>query len=439
MRRRFLESLLILFGIALGVGVLTGMESFLRFLVAMENDSLLGQPNLRSVVVSPKTFDLAELYGGGGQPAVRLAGGRTDPVTLTVDDLLAARSEVSGIAYVTTGQSGAFGTPIVAVDGRPWQPADAPGQSVPTLVVERITPDDLRFQGREMLAGRELTWEEYEEGSPVLIIDEGSVDLLLPGRTPQEAVGHTVTGNRFMGFGEPQGVEWRIIGVVGRPRGPRMMVTSSSGAAVRGYAAHTAGEADFVSLRDMAFAPEHEGDIDRLVNDLEVYFTNRLGPDRVTVSNPVENLREIAGARRRVSLTLMGLAGLALLVASVNILNLFTARVIRRRRLTAMSIALGAERRSLFGRVLTEALLLGLGGSLLGMLPAYGIILLLRGMLTIDASVPAANDTLFSGLALSLPDAMFGIAVGVGASLLFGLYPAFLSASIEPAEGLKAE
>ena len=40
LRHRFLENLLILLGIALGVGVLTGMGSFWRFLVSLDEDLL---------------------------------------------------------------------------------------------------------------------------------------------------------------------------------------------------------------------------------------------------------------------------------------------------------------------------------------------------------------------------------------------------------------
>ena len=52
LRHRFLENLLILLGIALGVGVLTGMGSFLRFLVSLDEDLLRSQPEMQSVIVA---------------------------------------------------------------------------------------------------------------------------------------------------------------------------------------------------------------------------------------------------------------------------------------------------------------------------------------------------------------------------------------------------
>lgn len=441
LRHRFLESLLILLGIALGVGVLTGMQSFLGFLLRLEGDAMRLQPELTAVTVQAKTFDLSELYGfggGEGRAAIRLAGGIDDVVQLTSDDLLDARAGVPGIAYSAAGFGRSTGSSITAIDGRPVEAAGA-GQAAGgglTLELERITPDNFAMRGREMLAGRPLTWEDFGDRSPVVVLDEESVPLLFPDLAPAEAVGHTVTVNAFFGPGDIRGIEWRIVGIVAKEELPSWMPRPRAEAnAVRGYAALTAGESGPVPLPQLNFIPEEEGEYDALIIGLESFFSQKYGADRIMVSNPLLDLREFNQSSRSVTLTLMGLAALALFVAAVNILNLFTARVIRRRRLLAMSVALGSERRSLFNRMLVEALLLGVGGSLLGLLPAKGIVALLAALLS---SQPGVAD-IFGGLGLTFSDALVGLAAGIGTSLAFGLYPAYLSASIDPAEGLRRE
>src|SRR5690606_2227655 len=179
---------------------------------------------------------------------------------------------------------------------------------------------------------------------------------------------------------------------------------------------------------------------EQLVNEVELFFAQRHGPDRVTVTNPVETLRELNQNRSATVLALMGLAALALVVAAINVLNLFTARVSRRRRLMAMNVALGADRRLLFQLTLLEALLLGVAGSVVGFLPAHGVVTVLRALLVAEAAAASQGlADLVSGVGIGWPDVLLGLAAGIGTSLLFGLYPAFLSASIDIAGGLRGE
>jgi len=46
---------------------------------------------------------------------------------------------------------------------------------------------------------------------------------------------------------------------------------------------------------------------------------------------------------------------------------------------------------------------------------------------------------LYGGFSLGLDDALLGLAVGVGMSLLFGLYPAIVGSRQDPVEALRVE
>lgn len=447
LRHRFLESLLIVLGIAVGVGVLTGTESVVRFLVKLDTELLLSIPSFRAVTARPRTLDLSELYGvDGGVPALRLSGALLDPITLTTEDLIAAKSEVPAIGQASAGRSGASSSLISAVDGQPvaLQPDQADqGTTAPLrLYVELYTPDDLAFQNRELVAGRNMTWEEYVEGSPVLLLEEESAALLFPDLPVQEVVGRTVTAARLPAAGVSGGVEWRIVGVLAKVEPTFLGVidfTSSSENEARGYGPHTTGASEPVPLSELNFLPAEGVTVEELVAELDLFFAQRHGEEYVALVNPTESLRALTQNTRTVTLTLMGLASLALLVASLNILNLFTARVIRRRRVSAMSVALGAERRSLFGRIMTEALLLGVGGSLLGLLLAHGITVLIKGFFMSQMGAVELGQSPFAGLGLSWANVAIGLAAGAGASCLFGIYPAYLNASMNPADGLRTE
>lgn len=443
LRHRFLESLLILLGIALGVGVLTGMGAFLRFLVGLEDLMLGSQAELQAVVVRPRNFDTGSLWGDGAPAAVPLPPELINPAQLTSDDVLAARRDLTGAQYIAARSGIISSSPIVAVDGQPLQQSES-GLGPPDtwelmLRFERITPDEMAFRGRTLLAGRMFTWDDYAEGRLVIILEEESVPALFPGRDPVEAVGRTVSitpGTTSQG-------SWQIVGVVAKQELNSWMMIPGGPVSRReavAYAPHTAASDQPYTVREIFATPAPGVPPDQLASEIELFFAQRLGPDRVTVVNPAESFKELEQNQRTVVLTLMGLAALALVVAAINILNLFTARVIRRRRLMAMSAALGADRRILFALTILEALLLGAGGSLVGMLPAQGVVMVLRTLLLGDAAMMDPSiANMVATLGIGWPDALVGLATGAGVSLFFGLYPAYLSASVEVADGLRGE
>ncbi len=443
LRHRFLENLLILLGIALGVGVLTGMGSFLRFLVSLDEDLLRSQPEMQSVIARPRTFDASELWGVGSPPAVRLAAELAEPVQLSTDDLIAARRELADAEHVVAGGIVIRAYAITSVGGRPVQADDQEqGASITEyrLQLQRATPDEMAFRGRPMIAGRSFSWDDYAEGRRALILEEEGVTVLFPGLEPAEVIGQSIG---TAGLGAEQGGAWQIVGVVAKqelnPFMAALQPPKRPGEVV-GYAPHTAGESQPVPIMQISVTPAPGATPEQLVNEVELFFAQRHGPDRVTVTNPVETLRELNQNRRATVLALMGLAALALVVAAINVLNLFTARVSRRRRLMAMNVALGADRRLLFQLTLLEALLLGVAGSVVGLLPADGVVAVLRALLVAEAALasPGLAD-LVAGIGIGWPDVLLGLAAGIGTSLLFGLYPAFLSASIDIASGLRGE
>jgi len=131
----------------------------------------------------------------------------------------------------------------------------------------------------------------------------------------------------------------------------------------------------------------------------------------------------------QVNLTAMGL--LALLVGAFIIYNTMTFAVLQRRGLFGNLRVLGATRRELFTLIMTEALVLGLIGTLVGLLAGTLIAQLLVQLVT-----RTINDLYFTlnvtRLFLS-PAVLFkGALVGLGATLLAALGPAWEAARSEP-------
>ena len=126
---------------------------------------------------------------------------------------------------------------------------------------------------------------------------------------------------------------------------------------------------------------------------------------------------------------LMGAVVCVLLIACLNVANLFVARAATRRRETAVRAALGGSRRRLIQEQLTESLLMTLLGGALGTLLAYaGVrwLVALRGDLPLINSIHFDRETLFFTVAITLLSGIFA-----------GLLPALFGTRMETFSPLK--
>ena len=117
---------------------------------------------------------------------------------------------------------------------------------------------------------------------------------------------------------------------------------------------------------------------------------------------------------------LMGAVGFVLLIAIANIGNLLLARGEDRQRELAVRAALGAGRGALVRLLVGEAMLLALGGALLGGVVAFTAV---RAMVPLlPAEIPAV---LRAQIGVNGTVLLFGSSLALLAGLLFGLIPAF--------------
>jgi len=144
------------------------------------------------------------------------------------------------------------------------------------------------------------------------------------------------------------------------------------------------------------------------------------------VSVPLALLRQAEATKRTFNIVLGSIAAISLLVGGIGIMNIMLASVTERTREIGIRRAIGAKRRQIVGQFLIETVVLSTTGGLIGI----GIGLLVPWLITHFADMPTVVRP--GSLFLSL-----GISMTVG--ILFGIYPAFRAAELDPIEALRHE
>jgi putative ABC transport system permease protein len=125
--------------------------------------------------------------------------------------------------------------------------------------------------------------------------------------------------------------------------------------------------------------------------------------------------------KRKLPLLLLGAAGFVLLIACSNVANLFLARAAVRQREMAMRAALGASTGRVLRQLLTESLLLSVGGGALGLLMTFWTV---RGLVRLcPANIPRLNETSVDWRVL-----VFTLGISIFTGLVFGAIPAWRAA-----------
>jgi len=141
---------------------------------------------------------------------------------------------------------------------------------------------------------------------------------------------------------------------------------------------------------------------------------------------PLELLKQARQTQRIFSIVLGSIAAISLLVGGIGIMNIMLATVSERTREIGIRRALGAKRRDIIIQFLSETLMLTFLGGILGI--SLGS--LIPFLVTYFGKMP----TVITGISLVLA---FGISGAIG--IIFGIYPAYRAANMDPIESLRHE
>jgi putative ABC transport system permease protein len=143
----------------------------------------------------------------------------------------------------------------------------------------------------------------------------------------------------------------------------------------------------------------------------------------VTADAVMAALNEITQFLR---LGLVGVSSIALIVGGIIIMNIMMVSVTERTREIGIRKSIGARQKDILVQFMYEALILSLGGGLIGI--AIGVFLgkVLIGLLNFNMTP-------------SMSAIMLGLIISSGVGLFFGIYPAMKAARLQPVKALSYE
>jgi len=297
-----------------------------------------------------------------------------------------------------------------------------------------------------MALGRPIGPADDVPGAPLVTVLSHSFWIRAFGGDP-EIVGKTVRVN-----GEPA----EVVGVTapgfrGLSMGgffPQTEISVPAASQPQVYPQIGSGESlhlaeDLLWLRVMARIPggSSEATAERALNRVVREFPSPLsvadGHEPTLKLLPGDRgAQPVQASRARLLYFLMGVVGVVLVIACVNLAGLILARGVARQREIAVRRALGVSRSRLVGQMLIEGLILSVTGYGVGMALTVAGRGFMRDVLTGSVSADAFRD---GGLSLITDPAvlLMGVALTLLATVGFGLLPALRLSGLDPSVWLK--
>ena len=295
-----------------------------------------------------------------------------------------------------------------------WEPVAAPEGPQPQLeFVEGLEVSPEFFAAWNLVAasgGSLFTTTDMDRGEPLLVL--GS-DLGATLFEDGESVGRQVLARNQL---------YRIIGVL-EPSGTEMDELAFAPARIAG--SQFQGGRGSALRTNLRFTVDDPAQLDEARAQLVNWFDSSYGTSAVAISIPRDEAQATTDRNGRLATVILLLSLSALLIATVNVTNIFFSRAVRKRRTVGILKAVGASIRQVFTVFFLEALVIGAVGAGVG----FGLSALLSRLM---------EQTIgFGALQIGL------IVVGVLASwaivAVFNVVPASTAARTPAAEAIRYE
>jgi putative ABC transport system permease protein len=141
---------------------------------------------------------------------------------------------------------------------------------------------------------------------------------------------------------------------------------------------------------------------------------------------PEQLLKQSEETQRIFNIVMGAIAGISLLVGGIGIMNIMLASILERTKEIGLRRSLGATKMDIRNQFLVEAIIISLGGGLVGIIFGY--------LLTFGVTAFSDWETV-----VSLWSVILSVGVSSLVGILFGFFPAKKAAELDPIEALRYE
>ena len=285
------------------------------------------------------------------------------------------------------------------------------------VLVQGATANLIDIVDYQIAEGRSFTESEYDRRNQVAFVGPTIVEELLPGLDP---LGKTIKIN---------GRSFTIIGVA-KKRGSFLGENQDNFITIP-LSTHIKMFGTRRSTLDLVIKSVTVEGVYDTQDQVRAILRARRGvtyneDDDFSILTAENILAFINNITRAARIALIGISSIALVVGGIVIMNIMMVSVTERTREIGIRKSIGARRKSILLQFLFEALILSVGGGIIG--TSLGIAI--AAILGSQISLPVA-PSVFAVVA--------GLSISTGVGVFFGMYPAVKASKLDPIEALRFE
>jgi putative ABC transport system permease protein len=171
------------------------------------------------------------------------------------------------------------------------------------------------------------------------------------------------------------------------------------------------------------------------INSTSKAITDYFG-DQVSVVSATAVSSLLGTVFSTISLFLGGIAAISLLVAGIGIMNIMIVSLIERTREIGILKAIGMKSRTVLYIFLTESVIIGLIGALIGIVSGW---ILANAVALFLGRGGIIGSALTITPVLTIEVVIGALVFGIGISVIFAIYPAWRASKLKPVEALRYE